>query len=525
MKPILLKFCRICIALCFFVPFVLFFCDFAGILPKKIQLLMSVQLTPAILSGSLVTIALLLILTLLFGRIYCAVLCPLGVLQDIIARIRTIGKRKQVKKRRYRYSRPQNVLRYLLLGLCIVLRLFGILVPVLMLDPYSNFGRIATNLFRPVVIFGNNLLNEMATKAGNYSFYHVTIYTVTAVSFLSALFVFLVVAIMALFRGRLFCNTICPAGSLLGLVSRYSLFRITVDHDRCNNCHLCERVCKSQCIDSKSGAVDGSRCVTCFNCLSRCSHRAIDYRFTPRLKPQPATPSGTQSLPSDKAQSLQQGRRTFLLTGATIAMAIPAIPTTALTKSPVDDSKLKPITPPGSKSLLRFKEKCTGCHLCVTHCPQQILKPADFAFGFDYFLKPHLVYDHAYCNYECTVCSEVCPNGAIVPFTESETKQTTQVGVAKFTAERCVVPNRSTDCGACSEHCPTQAVHMIPYRDGLRIPQVTPELCIGCGGCEYICPVRPLKAINVVANEVHQAAHLPTEEETEQPAEIEDFGF
>jgi ferredoxin len=210
-----------------------------------------------------------------------------------------------------------------------------------------------------------------------------------------------------------------------------------------------------------------------------------------------------------------------MATGTAIAATIPFVPAWAQT-SEIDESKLSPITPPGSKSLKHFKEKCTACHLCVTHCPQQILKPAGWNFGFGYLLKPHMVYKEAYCNYECSICSEVCPNGAILHIGES--KKTTQVGIAKFVQERCVVFNDETDCGACSEHCPTQAVRMLPYKDGLRLPHVTPELCVGCGGCEYICPVRPVRAINVVANEVHQMSRKPEEEEMEQ-IKVDDFGF
>ena len=209
------------------------------------------------------------------------------------------------------------------------------------------------------------------------------------------------------------------------------------------------------------------------------------------------------------------------MTGTALVATIPQIPLWAQS-SEIDSSKLAPITPPGSKSLKHFKNKCTACHLCVTHCPQQILKPAGFTFGLGYLLKPRMVYEKAYCNYECDICSKVCPNGAIVPV--GEDKKTTQVGIARFDRDRCVVYNDETDCGACSEHCPTQAVQMLPYKDGLRLPQVTPDLCIGCGGCEYICPVRPIRAINVIANEVHYVARKPEEEETEQ-IRVDDFGF
>jgi formate hydrogenlyase subunit 6/NADH:ubiquinone oxidoreductase subunit I len=155
------------------------------------------------------------------------------------------------------------------------------------------------------------------------------------------------------------------------------------------------------------------------------------------------------------------------------------------------------------------------------------LKPAGFSFGLNYAFKPHLVfYEMAFCNFECTVCSEICPNGAIERLTTEE-KKVTQVGIAQFEKNRCVVFIDNTSCGACSEHCPVQAVKMEAYGDtGLTLPHVYEEMCIGCGGCESICPVRPVKAINVLANEVHKTAVKPEEEEIKEIDHEElDFGF
>jgi formate hydrogenlyase subunit 6/NADH:ubiquinone oxidoreductase subunit I len=154
------------------------------------------------------------------------------------------------------------------------------------------------------------------------------------------------------------------------------------------------------------------------------------------------------------------------------------------------------------------------------------LKPAGFNFGINYAFKPHMVfYEMAFCNYECTICSEICPNNAIKRLTTGQ-KKVTQVGIAQFKKEFCIVYNEHTSCGACSEHCPVQAVRMEPYINGLTLPHVYEEMCIGCGGCESICPVRPIKAINILANEVHQTAVEPVEEKREEVNSEElDFGF
>jgi polyferredoxin len=512
MKFHALKVARIVLALLIFIPVVLFFCDFAGVMPKGFHILPEIQLVPAFLAGHFLLIAGLLILTVLFGRVYCSIICPLGILQDIISKFSLRGKKKSKKKRRYHYHKPYNWVRYTLLAVCIVFFIFGLTTPLLFLDPYSNFGRIAVNIFRPVVMEGNNLLNWIALQFNQYNFYHVTIYTVSTASFLIAFIALLTVGILSFLRGRLFCNTLCPVGSLLGLFSKWAVFRIAIDESKCNRCGLCEKSCKSECINSKEQSVDSSRCVDCFNCLDQCrKQKAIGYRFYKRQ-------------PVEEKQRMT--RRSFLFTSTAIAASVPLLPAWGKERKEIDATKLTPITPPGSVGLAHFKEKCTACHLCITHCPQQILKPAGFKFGLQYAFKPHLVfYEMAFCNYNCTVCSEICPNGAIRFLTEEE-KKLTQIGIAQFNKNRCIVFTDNTSCGACSEHCPVQAVKMEPYKDSLTLPHVYEEMCIGCGGCESICPVRPIKAINVLASEVHQTAQKPPQEDVEQiDADELDFGF
>ena len=527
MKINTLRLIRIILAVLFFSPIFLFFCDFAGLLPKQLHGILHIQLVPAIMAGSFGIVIFLTVLTFLFGRIYCSVICPLGIFQDIISWLTRRRKRKSKKKRRYKYARPLSVLRYSLLGICVLSLIFGITIPILLLDPYSNFGRMAVNLFRPLLMEGNNLLHWVALKFHIYNFYYVTVYTVTGWSFAIAATILLIVAIMALLRGRLYCNTICPVGTLFGLFSRFSLFRIRIDESKCNSCGLCENACKSQCVNSKEKIVDYSRCVACFNCLKRCKSNGVSYRFAlNRSSRREISKEKNISEITNRTNMIGMTRRSFLVTSTAIAATLPVLPVWAKSKKETDLTKLKPITPPGSMSLKHFERNCTACHLCITHCPQQILKPAGFNFGINYAFKPHLVfYEKGFCNYECVVCSRICPNGAIHPLTE-EDKKVTQIGIAHFDRGHCVVITDGTSCGACSEHCPTQAVRMEPYLNGLTLPHVYDELCIGCGGCESICPVRPIKAINVIANEVHQTAEIPQEDDIKEINREElNFGF
>ncbi|MDR1762692.1 MAG: 4Fe-4S binding protein [Dysgonamonadaceae bacterium] len=522
MKINILKTVRIILALLVFVPLLLFFCDFTGTLPLPFSNLAKVQFVPSVMSGAAAVVIVLLLATLLFGRVYCSVICPLGILQDAVSWFTRRGKKKNRRRKWFDYAKPLNILRYSILAICVGFLVFGIAEPLSWLDPYTNFGKIAVNIFRPVAVGINNLLNWTAVRFGVLNFYHVTLHTVTAISLGVAIFIFLVVGTMALLRGRLFCNTICPVGSLLGLVSRFSAFRISINESKCTSCSLCEKACKSQCINSKEKYVDASRCVACFNCLDRCKSSGVNYRFAwTKTRPEPAI------IEPVKAKEFGMTRRSFLATSGAMAATLPIVPAIAKAAAKeVDGSKRTPITPPGSTGLKHFREKCTGCHLCITHCPNQCLKPAGFEFGIQYAFKPHMsYYEKAYCNYNCTICSEVCPNGAIQKLTP-EQKTVTQIGIAHFTKERCIVYRDNTSCGACAEHCPVKAVMMVPYKGSLTIPHMTDELCIGCGGCESICPAEPLKAINVWANEVHKTAQKPQEEEVKEiNSEDLDFGF
>ncbi|MDR1861403.1 MAG: 4Fe-4S binding protein [Bacteroidales bacterium] len=522
-----MKALRVVLAVVLFVPLALFSIDFLDWLPRSLSWLMRVQAVPALVAHSLFIILLLALLTLMFGRLYCSVLCPLGVFQDIINRLARRGRPNSGKKRRFRYVEPISWLRWTLLGVfllsLIAHRQSNVAVTVL--DPYSNFERMAVNLFRPIAVGINNFL-ELLFKM---PFYHITLHTITIWSVIFAGVVFLGVGVTAALRGRLFCNTICPVGSLLGLLSRRALFRIAIDESKCTHCGRCTRRCKSECIDFKTAHIDASRCVVCFNCLDSCKESALGYRNTLLRRAaasaeEAATINAADGYVAATVLPARLSRRTFVAASIAATATLPAAGRILPAPAEPHSSKLTPITPPGSMALKHFTAHCTGCQLCVTHCPQQILKPAGLQFGVNYLFKPHLVFfETAFCNYECNKCSEICPNGAIEKIS-IEQKQTTQIGIARFERELCVVITEGTDCGACSEHCPTQAVRMETYKDTLRLPKVYAELCVGCGGCESICPVTPVKAINVVANSVHQPVQKPEEEETKE-IEVNDFGF
>ena len=270
---------RIGISALLFVLISFFFLDFAEILPNSFHRLAHLQFIPAILSLSIGILLFLIVLTLLFGRVYCSTICPMGILQDVIARIsKATGK----KKKRYSYSPAKNKLRWGVLGLTVVGFLCGFTFIVGLLDPYSAYGRVVVHIFKPIYMLGNNLLESLFARFDNYTFYQVDTSILSISSLLIAIITLAVIFVMAWKHGRTWCNTICPVGTILGLLSRFSLFKVRIDTAKCNGCGLCATKCKAACINSKEHAIDYSRCVDCFNCLGACKQKALVY--APSLK-------------------------------------------------------------------------------------------------------------------------------------------------------------------------------------------------------------------------------------------------
>ncbi|MDE7397398.1 MAG: 4Fe-4S dicluster domain-containing protein, partial [Muribaculum sp.] len=163
-----------------------------------------------------------------------------------------------------------------------------------------------------------------------------------------------------------------------------------------------------------------------------------------------------------------------------------------------------PITPPGSESTANMRSHCTACQLCISVCPNHVLRPAT---TLDDAMQPRCSYDKGFCRPECTRCSQVCPTGAIRPVTREE-RTTIQVGVARWIKDNCLPVADGVKCGNCSRHCPSGAIQMVPLDadnpDGLKIPVVNENRCIGCGACEYVCPSRPFSAIVVDGLDSHR---------------------
>ena len=523
-------------------------------------------------------LAALVALTLIFGRVYCSFLCPLGILQDIVIRARRVVDALRGRERKgaaIRYAKPVPVVRYAVLALVLVSLPLGAAVALSWLDPYTIAARLIASVVNPLAAA---LAPQSAADWGRYG---------AAVGL--ALGVGLVPLLMAWWRGRLYCNTICPVGALLGLLSRRPLLRLGMSADSCVLCGKCLKACKANCIDLKRHWVDTSRCVACYDCVSACPNGLRPRLVNPFRNPIPPKKS-TKPAPQPAPSAT---RRAFLgaalcgLPAAALASCRPAdARAEGLSDNPaaLGDNEAAATSPPGSRSVPRFLDHCTGCGLCITACPTHVLQPSMLQHGLRGVMKPYLDFTQGFCNFDCNICSTVCPEGAILPLDLAEKKQT-QIALAEFHRDRCIVQCHHTECGACTEHCPTKALYTVegkfpsiapphcigcgacvstcpkgaislqPAGEGrsvavvdnakciacgkcarvcpaqairiekLLIPKLAPELCIGCGACSFACPVRPQRAMQLTPRALHLRAEVRREAPAENPVSQDDFPF
>ena len=483
---------RILAAVLFFTCITLLFLDFTGVLHTWFGWMANIQFLPAVLALNFGVIIALILLTLLFGRVYCSVICPLGVLQDIVSWFS--GKRKG-KKNRFTFKKENKWLRYGVLVLFIVLMLAGVNALAVIIAPYSAYGRIATALFEPLYGWGNNLLAAISAHFGSYAFYPTEVYLKSLPVLVVAAVTFVVLVILAWRGGRTWCNNICPVGTVLGLFSRFSLFRPTIDTDKCINCGLCGRRCKGSCIDTKNHAIDYSRCVACFDCLENCSSGAIKYRLAGKKEEIPGQARERRAFITGMA--LVAGAATVEAKKKQLAAGL-----AALEDKQVPPRSVIPV-PAGSISRKHFYSQCTSCQICITNCPNNVLRPSA---RLATLMQPEMHFDQGYCRIECNRCTQLCPADAIKPVDSIADKSAIQIGHAVVIPENCVVNRDKVNCGNCSRHCPTGAITMVASENDpkLRVPAVNPGQCIGCGSCEYHCPARPVSAIYVEGHEVHK---------------------
>ena len=452
-----------------FVLITLLFLDFTGTLHCWLGWLAKIQFLPAVMALNVIVVV--------------------ALVEDVLARFRR-------KKNKYSYSKEVKWLRYPVLVVFVLAGVAGVGSLFQLLAPYSAYGRIATMIFQPIWKAGNNLLAMAAEHMDSYAFYSVDTWLRSLPVLVIAAVTLVVLFILAWRGGRTYCNTICPVGTILSFFARFSWLKIRFDEDKCKNCSLCSKNCKAACIDFKTHTVDYSRCVVCGNCIDSCKFDALRY---------------DNAKIHAKANAVDASKRSFLLASALVTTAAMAQKKEKLMDGGIAELEDKvaperqtPLTPPGSLSFQNLSTRCTGCQLCVSECPNQVLRPSS---DLMHLMQPVMSYEHGYCRPECTRCSEVCPAGAIKPVDKDE-KSSIQIGHAVWIKKNCVVLTDEVECGNCARHCPSGAIEMVQLdendEESPMVPAINEAACIGCGACEYVCPSRPFSAIYVEGHEVHK---------------------
>ena len=368
---------------------------------KFLEELPMCQAGPAVLrmvfsfgSGVLAVVLTLAVITLLFGRLFCSFMCPLGSLLSFFALFSKKGRKK-----------IYPIIGGSILGFFIGAMVFGLALVFRLLDPYSLFGRALTAPLWFGVIF------------------------------------FAAILVITLLFGRLFCTSFCPVGLLLSLIAKRSAFGITIPDD-CVPCGKCENVCPTGCIDQKKNEVKRAYCVMCLDCLTVCPRTGPTYSFLWKKR-------------EEEEKTPDPERRRFLVSmavGAALGLAGGGVFKLLSKKQLSNESEKKLLVrPPGAVSESSFLAKCTACGLCVSKCPQKVLALGPAGFG-----APRLDFKRGACSIDCVTCSSVCPTGALRKI-DPDRKKAFVIGKAIFTAKQCIA-FQGGKCGKCASACPTAAI-------------------------------------------------------------------
>lgn len=447
-----------------------------------------------------------LIATMLLGRFFCGFICPFGTLHQFFS---WLGQRRRVAEREIlNRPSPAHKLKYWLLIGFLGASLVGSDLAGLM-DPFSLLFRgLALALFPAASLLVAQVTSLLADASWPFKFVgyigpmgldHVLGYGPRVYQGAALLgLLLLVVLVLNVWRPRFFCRCLCPLGALLGLFSRFSLAPLTKDRTKCTDCGRCQAECQGACAPHPDNAWIRPDCLACFNCQVTCPVDALRFRWQPgRIIPEPTL------RPPQNAPVMS---RRAVLGSVAGGLTVVALSRTSLVAPHRPDSRL--VRPPGSLEETEFLKRCVRCGLCMRVCPTNVLSPTLFEAGLEGIWTPVLDFNLGYCEHSCTLCTSVCPTGAIRLITGKEKTQTPIViGSAFFDRGRCLPWSGQGPCLVCEEVCPVspKAIYMVPLdtfvdkdrTTRLSTPQVNLARCIGCGTCVNKCPVKGRPAVYV----------------------------
>ncbi len=428
--------------------------------------------------------ALLAFFTLVLGRFFCGWICPLGTILDLVtARIRKTAPLKFLQgNMKYWLLLPLLGAALFNVNLAGVFDPIAILVRALTFSLYPIVGDTVrqgwVGLYRVMGEGRDALAPAYTVIRDNLLPFRETFYPLAFVSLL----LFLGIIFLERYETRAWCRRLCPLGTLLGILARFSLFRRTPG-TLCADCGDCRSVCPTS-FDEETLQQDA--CIRCMACRLRCRFRRVGCRFAGLGGAGPYLP---------ERRVLLGG----LLSGFLLAR---------LFRFRLPDAQARVLRPPGVRSEGEFLKQCVRCGECMKVCLKNALYPALFQAGLEGVFTPMLIPRLGYCEYNCTLCGQVCPTGAI-PDLPVETKKHEVIGKAVLDRNHCLPYARRVNCIVCEEHCPIPSkairaeTEKIAGEDGqpiiLRKPYVVAELCTGCGICENVCPIEGKSAIEVFA--------------------------
>ena len=492
-----------------------------------------------------------IVLTIIFGRFFCGWVCPFGAMHQFFGWLGAFGKKISQRIERNKYRKAQSI-KYFLLVLFLIMAAFPLWESVSLqtglLDPIPFVYRSVNLVLIPIL--------DSHTRAVFYSSRQYDGAWLLGTLFLAALF-------LNIWIPRFYCRFICPLGALLGVLGRFSIWRIGKTKEKSRDCRLCEKSCEGAC--QPSGKIRISECVLCFNCLHICPDNLIAWQ--------------TQESSAGEIINPDIGRRGFILSAVSGLLAVPII---RLAGTLGTNWHHKVIRPPGALAEVEFLKRCLKCGQCMRICPTNVIVPSGIEGGLENLWTPVLNFRSGTsgCQLNCTACGFICPTAAIRPITLSEKlglgefseKGPIRMGTAFVDRSRCLPWSMNTPCIVCQENCPMtpKAIYLeeqySTVRDGvyeaasadgaairvnkaqwkpeqyaagdyfceaggrrariisnsadtlileeplqisagdrvvikihLYAPMVDIARCIGCGICEHECPVSGLRAIRVSA--------------------------